>query len=382
MSVVVNDALTGIPSGGGGGISWSDAVDSSVVPDTDNTYNLGSSSARFSIVYGRNYISKGTTSTASGLLSFDNSSGNALMRVQAGNTTPSGVAASAAIFDGSSLTGDLAFHSVSDATANSTATKSVAIETGNKTAGTGDSGDIKVTTGTSSGGSRGNIELNAPVVRLQNEQSYAGAFGSGERTIARVDSSGIIQMGQSGVDFRISGPVTPAGDNTQTNGNIFLRWSNVSSYSFEGGGGMTLASQTTPSGNSSVAGIQSSAIVSTGIWTGNSAVADGTATRPLYIETGNKTAGTGDSGDISLRTGTSAGGARGSVEINATNVNITVVTAVNFNYGVTNQLTWQSGVTASRPGAPVTGTRYFDTTINLPIWYNGSGWQDAAGNAV
>lgn len=48
-----------------------------------------------------------------------------------------------------------------DATANATATQSVTIQSGNKTAGTGNSGNISLTTGTSSGGSRGVISMSA-----------------------------------------------------------------------------------------------------------------------------------------------------------------------------------------------------------------------------
>lgn len=51
-------------------------------------------------------------------------------------------------------------NSSNDATADSTPTRSIAISTGNKTAGTGDSGSIDLTTGTSSGGSVGTISLN------------------------------------------------------------------------------------------------------------------------------------------------------------------------------------------------------------------------------
>jgi hypothetical protein len=44
-----------------------------------------------------------------------------------------------------------------------------------------------------------------------------------------------------------------------------------------------------------------------------------------------------------------------------------------------------SGVTAARPTKNYelwVGRPYFDTTIGLPIWWNGSDWIDAAGNIV
>ena len=39
----------------------------------------------------------------------------------------------------------------------------------------------------------------------------------------------------------------------------------------------------------------------------------------------------------------------------------------------------QSGTTANRPSTPPTGKFYLDTTLNLPIWYNGTNWIDATG---
>ncbi len=41
-----------------------------------------------------------------------------------------------------------------------------------------------------------------------------------------------------------------------------------------------------------------------------------------------------------------------------------------------------SGDTASRPATPATGTMYFDTTLGMPVWYDGSGWVDATGTTA
>ena len=42
-----------------------------------------------------------------------------------------------------------------------------------------------------------------------------------------------------------------------------------------------------------------------------------------------------------------------------------------------------SGPTADRPTTNlVVGDYYFDTDLNLPIWYDGTDWIDAAGNVV
>ena len=43
----------------------------------------------------------------------------------------------------------------------------------------------------------------------------------------------------------------------------------------------------------------------------------------------------------------------------------------------------QSGVTADRPTTNLwVGRTYWDTTLALPIFWNGTAWQDAAGNLV
>lgn len=46
-----------------------------------------------------------------------------------------------------------------------------------------------------------------------------------------------------------------------------------------------------------------------------------------------------------------------------------------------NQLNW-SGITGDRPPSPYVGQPYFDTTIGLPIWWNGANWINAAGGVV
>lgn len=42
----------------------------------------------------------------------------------------------------------------------------------------------------------------------------------------------------------------------------------------------------------------------------------------------------------------------------------------------------EQNVTASRPTSPVKGQMFYDTTLNKPIWYNGTAWTDAAGVTV
>jgi len=41
------------------------------------------------------------------------------------------------------------------------------------------------------------------------------------------------------------------------------------------------------------------------------------------------------------------------------------------------------GETSARPLAPpFVGYPYFDTTLGIPIWWNGTGWVDATGTAA
>jgi hypothetical protein len=43
----------------------------------------------------------------------------------------------------------------------------------------------------------------------------------------------------------------------------------------------------------------------------------------------------------------------------------------------------ESGTTANRPTQQVLiGQMYYDTTLQIPIWYNGTVWKNASGTAV
>ena len=43
---------------------------------------------------------------------------------------------------------------------------------------------------------------------------------------------------------------------------------------------------------------------------------------------------------------------------------------------------WPSDITANRPAAPATVQRFFDTTLGIPIWFDGTNWVDATGSTV
>lgn len=40
------------------------------------------------------------------------------------------------------------------------------------------------------------------------------------------------------------------------------------------------------------------------------------------------------------------------------------------------------GVTADRPERPVTGQQFYDFTLGIPVWFNGTAWTNAAGTIV
>ena len=57
-------------------------------------------------------------------------------------------------------------------------------------------------------------------------------------------------------------------------------------------------------------------------------------------------------------------------------------TPTDANQVVSRKYVTLNGVSGSRPTASVLGQHYFDTTINKPIWWDGSKFIDAAGNTV
>jgi hypothetical protein len=91
-------------------------------------------------------------------------------------------------------------------------------------------------------------------------------------------------------------------------------------------------------------------------------------------------------GNIDIVTAAVSGtGIRGKVTIDAREVDVSSVKIVNVANGTSandavnlSQLN-SNGNTVSRPISPLAGQQYFDTTINKPIWYNGTNWVDATG---
>lgn len=91
------------------------------------------------------------------------------------------------------------------------------------------------------------------------------------------------------------------------------------------------------------------------ISTDDDAGADAVATANVITETGNKTAGTGNSGDYLVQTGSSVGGLRGRMVVNAR--------------------TFRLPKHAAAPTATESGEMYYDTTTNKSYTWDGTTWQ-------
>lgn len=118
------------------------SINQSLVPDTAQAHNLGSSALPYNQSYTRT-------------LNVTDGASNITANLTSAFSAPSGDAMGSALIGvNDNATGLL---TITDGLADADPTPNINIETGNKTAGTGDSGYIKLRTGSSAGGSRGDI---------------------------------------------------------------------------------------------------------------------------------------------------------------------------------------------------------------------------------
>lgn len=69
--------------------------------------------------------------------------------------------------------------------------------------------------------------------------------------------------------------------------------------------------------------------------------------------------------------------------LNATGLNVDVLGELTADAGLLiSRLRLTAAVTGSRPASPNAGECYFDTTLGIPIWYDGANWIDATGSTV
>ena len=99
-------------------------------------------------------------------------------------------------------------------------------------------------------------------------------------------------------------------------------------------------------------------------------------------------AGLGSSGGILVKTGISGSGIRGVITLDSSARNVVLASQPANNSVPLAVSTVQYsdvgnvGISFLRPATPLTGQRYFDTTLGLPIWYDGANWINALGTTV
>lgn len=129
----------------------STAVNADINPAVTGSVSLGTILKQYANIFGQ-YMKTGTLS----ILDFSNAEVAKLESYTA--SSPSGSSAPSRLIG---ITGNLLIQSANNATVDANATHNILIESGNKLAGTGSSGNINLQTGTSVGGIRGNVSLDS-----------------------------------------------------------------------------------------------------------------------------------------------------------------------------------------------------------------------------
>ncbi len=136
-----------------GNLTSPTAINQTLAPATHNAISVGTSNEKFSNLW----IDDSVKSNRYDVVASGAGSATATGSVRAYGTGPDGSAVGAAVSNlGTSRAGVVTNE---DSSVDAVATGSILVGTGNKTAGTGDSGSIKIRPGTSAGGTRGKILL-------------------------------------------------------------------------------------------------------------------------------------------------------------------------------------------------------------------------------
>lgn len=127
------------------------SVNQSLIPSANITHNLGSTGTRWLQLFA-------ASATITGSIDFASGSG-----ILGSSAVPSDSVSRPSF---SSTSSSIAVFTADDIVADANPSNSVLIETGNKLFGTGNSGNVAVKTGTSAGGTRGKIVLDASLIQL------------------------------------------------------------------------------------------------------------------------------------------------------------------------------------------------------------------------
>lgn len=154
----------------------------SIIPSSNNSIFLGTHGNAWSQVYSQDIVGNNRVAAGDITLGFGALEPTPFVGLPGSQTAVVGLTG----FGAFGAPGAVSMYTQNDNTANSTATANVYIESGNKTAGTGNSGDIITQTGTSAGGVRGSYKIASPLV-LQNSLTFTNRVStSGTTTISAV----------------------------------------------------------------------------------------------------------------------------------------------------------------------------------------------------
>ena len=153
----VDVAIAGV-GGGGGGTDWTVPIDNNITVDGGN-YDLGTTSAPLQNLFSQ-------------VLTLTDKTQNEFTITTVDGVTTGGYSYSSAIAVNGGGNPNFALYTVDNGDADANPTKSIVIETGAKTAGTGNSGTVYLRTGTSSGGEQGPVIIEASGLGMNNTPIY------------------------------------------------------------------------------------------------------------------------------------------------------------------------------------------------------------------
>lgn len=158
-----------------------------LVPGAADTYAAGTTALRLSNVVSNQYQLTGSSAAIR-------------LGINPSVTTPSG--ATADLIQSKVVSAKIALSTVSDGTADATATGDVLLESGNKTAGTGNSGNVNLNPGTSSGGTVGSVQILNDLTKLVVPKTVTAGGTTGNRTINKI--TGTVNIAAAGSSVTVT----------------------------------------------------------------------------------------------------------------------------------------------------------------------------------